>query len=71
MLNEEKKCLEMVHDVIKLGKKLRIDSQWLKFNEKPLKDFEQYKSAYKLYSDKTLGVVIEDLDFIVFYNIDS
>ena len=44
IVNEEKKCFDLVDDeFIKLGEKLRIDSQWLKFNNKPLSDFEFYK----------------------------
>ena len=71
IVNEEKKCFDPLDDPLKLVKKLKIDSQWLRFNDKPLVDFETYKKDYKLFSDKTLGVVIENSDFIVFYNIDS
>ena len=43
IVNEQKKSFEIRADTIKLDQKLKIDSQWLKFYKKELRDFNTYK----------------------------
>ena len=40
-------------------------------NKKAKIDYESYKADYKLFSSETVGVVLKDLDFIVYYNVNT
>ena len=68
---EEKSFVPLV--TRNLQDELKIDTEWLKFNEKPQLDFESYKLKYKLFSSETVGVIPnkDNEGFIVFYNLNS
>ena len=48
VVNEAKKCFDEVDDVTNIGNQLKIDAQWLIFNNKTQIDFETYKNDYRL-----------------------
>ena len=70
-VNEATKCFEEVNQVTNIESQLKIDNEWLIFNKKAKLDFDNYKADYKLYSSETVGVVLKDLDFIVYYNVNT
>ena len=70
-VNKTSRSFEAVCEVINIDSQLKIDGEWLIFNKKTKIDYESYKADYKLFSTDTVGVVLKNLDFIVYYNVNS